>query len=109
MCARLLGGSGRGSHDGDIDDAVQQTFLEAWRCLHRFEGKSRFTTWLTRIAIHTSFSVRRRLRRLLLADDDRRGLTVVDGDSQTGQGGHGIGAYANLAGSTPADLGSGPD
>jgi RNA polymerase sigma-70 factor (ECF subfamily) len=79
MCARLLGGAGvHGKSDGDIDDAVQQTFLEAWRCLHRFEGKSRFTTWLTRIAIHTCFSVRRRLRRLFLADDDTRALALVE-------------------------------
>ena len=63
MCARLL------RRDVDVDDAVQQTFLEGWRCLHRFEGKSRFTTWLTRIAINTCFSARRRLRRLLLVDD----------------------------------------
>jgi RNA polymerase sigma-70 factor (ECF subfamily) len=79
MCARLLGNGGaHGRSDGDIDDAVQQTFLEAWRCLHRFEGKSRFTTWLTRIAIHTCFSVRRRLRRLLLAGDDARGLALIE-------------------------------
>ena len=73
MCARLL------ARKADVDDAVQQTFLEAWRCLHRFEGKSRFTTWLTRIAIHTCFSFRRRVRRLLLVDDDSLALTVVDG------------------------------
>jgi len=79
MCTRLLGGGGAfGRSDGDVDDAVQQTFLEAWRCLHRFEGKSRFTTWLTRIAIHTCFSVRRRLRRLLLAPDDERALGLVE-------------------------------
>ncbi len=74
MCARLL------SRKADVDDAVQQTFMEAWRCLHRFEGKSRFTTWLTRIAIHTCFSFRRKLRRLLLIDDvteERGGLSVV--------------------------------
>jgi RNA polymerase sigma-70 factor (ECF subfamily) len=75
MCTRLLGG-GRG--DGDVDDAVQQTFLEAWRCLHRFEGKSRFSTWLTRIAIHTCFSVRRRFRRLLLAQSEEQAVALVD-------------------------------
>lgn len=73
MCARLL------SRKADVDDAVQQTFLEAWRCLHRFEGKSRFTTWLTRIAIHTCFSLRRKLRRLLLVDEESQALTVVEG------------------------------
>jgi RNA polymerase sigma-70 factor (ECF subfamily) len=78
MCARLL------RKGDDVDDAVQQTFLEGWRCLHRFEGKSRFTTWLTRIAIHTCFSTRRRLKRLLLIDipdddENRASLSVVSG------------------------------
>lgn len=78
MCARLL------RRSDDVDDAVQQTFLEGWRCLHRFEGKSRFTTWLTRISIHTCFSTRRRLKRLLLVDipdddENRASLSVVSG------------------------------
>ncbi len=62
MCSRLL------RSNADVDDAVQQTFLEAWRSLHRFEGKSRFTTWLTRVAINTTFSLRRRVRRWVLVD-----------------------------------------
>lgn len=69
MCRRFLADA------SEVEDAVQQTFLEAWRCLARFEGRSRFTTWITRVAIHTCFSTRRRLRRLLLSalapDDDR--------------------------------------
>src|SRR5688572_6482738 len=67
MCARLLG------DPIDVEDAVQQSFLEAWRCLYRFEGKSRFTTWLTRIAIHTCFSARRRVRRLLFVAETAEG------------------------------------
>ncbi|OGQ10591.1 MAG: hypothetical protein A2138_07570 [Deltaproteobacteria bacterium RBG_16_71_12] len=63
MCTRLLADRGR------VDDAVQQTFLEAWRCLDRFEGRSRFTTWLTRIAIHTCFGLRRRLARLVFVGE----------------------------------------
>src|SRR5687768_15112264 len=50
MCARML------ADPSEVDDAVQQAFLEAWRCLPRFEGRSRFTTWITRVAIHTCFS-----------------------------------------------------
>lgn len=61
MCVRML------ADPGEVDDAVQQAFLEAWRCLPRFEGRSRFTTWITRVAIHTCFSTRRRLRRLLVS------------------------------------------
>ena len=65
MCARLL-------HErSDVEDAVQQAFLEAWRCLHKFEGRSRFTTWLTRIAIHTSLGLRRKVKRLVFTDEVR--------------------------------------
>lgn len=63
MCVRLLPDKSR------VDDAVQQTFLEAWRCLPRFEARSRFTTWLTRIAIHTCFGLRRRLARLVFVGE----------------------------------------
>ena len=40
----------------DIDlakDAVQETFLKAYRRMDRFEGKSSEKTWLIRIAINT--------------------------------------------------------
>ena len=36
----------------DAEDVVQETFLKAFVHLHRFEGKSSFSTWLTRIAIN---------------------------------------------------------
>lgn len=61
MCTRML------ADPAEVDDAVQQAFLEAWRCLGRFEGRSRFTTWITRVAIHTCFSTRRRLKRLFVS------------------------------------------
>ena len=33
-------------------DAAQEAFVKAWKALPRFEGKARFTTWLTRITIN---------------------------------------------------------
>lgn len=33
-------------------DVAQEVFVKAWRALERFEGNSRFSTWLTRIAIN---------------------------------------------------------
>lgn len=62
MCSRLL------RDPAEVEDAVQHAFLEAWRCLDRFEGRSRFSTWITRIAIHTCLGVRRRLKRLFVTD-----------------------------------------
>jgi RNA polymerase sigma-70 factor (ECF subfamily) len=44
----------------DAEDVVQQTFLKAFVHLHRFEGKSSFCTWLTRIAINEALMLLRR-------------------------------------------------
>jgi RNA polymerase sigma factor (sigma-70 family) len=64
FCARLLRGK------NEVEDAVQQVFLEAWRSLGRFEGRSLFSTWLTKIAIHTCLSFHRKSGRLVLSATD---------------------------------------
>lgn len=37
----------------DIEDAVQDTFVKAFQHIGEFQGRSRFSTWLTRIAVNT--------------------------------------------------------
>lgn len=64
FCSRLLRGR------FDVEDAVQQVFLEAWRSMGRFEGRSLFSTWLTKIAIHTCLSFHRKLGRVVLNSSD---------------------------------------
>jgi RNA polymerase sigma-70 factor (ECF subfamily) len=39
----------------DAEDAVQIAFLNAWRNLDAFQGRSRFSSWLTRITINSAF------------------------------------------------------
>ncbi|HTH47853.1 MAG TPA: sigma-70 family RNA polymerase sigma factor [Candidatus Limnocylindria bacterium] len=34
------------------EDLVQESLIEAWRCLSRFDGRCRFFTWLCSILIH---------------------------------------------------------
>ncbi len=36
----------------DADEVVQETFLRAYKNLDRFEGKSKFSTWVYRIAVN---------------------------------------------------------
>lgn len=39
----------------DAEDAVQTAFLDAMRHLDSFQGRSRFSSWLTRIALNSAF------------------------------------------------------
>ena len=41
-----------GLDDGEAQDVAQDTFVRAWRALPRFEGRSRFFTWLYRIGFN---------------------------------------------------------
>jgi RNA polymerase sigma-70 factor, ECF subfamily len=55
----------------DAEDVVQQTFQKAFTHLDKFEGRSAFSTWLTRIAIREALMFLRRSRGLreVLIDD----------------------------------------
>jgi RNA polymerase sigma-70 factor (ECF subfamily) len=47
----------------DAEDAVQSAFLDALRHLDGFEGRSRFSSWLTSIALNAAFMRLRASRR----------------------------------------------
>lgn len=46
------------------EDAVQEAFLNAFRGLDRFEGRSSIKTWLHRITVNSSLTKLRQLKRL---------------------------------------------
>lgn len=56
-----LGISGRAE---DAEDAVQSAFINAWQHLAQFEGRARFSTWVTRIAINEVLGKMRETGRL---------------------------------------------
>jgi len=51
-----------GNHS-DADDLAQETFLKAYRALGRFRFKSKFYTWIYRIAINTIISELKKSRK----------------------------------------------
>jgi RNA polymerase sigma-70 factor (ECF subfamily) len=57
-------------HPQDAEDALQDTFLRAYRAIHTFEGRSNIYSWLTRIAINSALMVHRghRVRAEVLFD-----------------------------------------
>ena len=73
------------ANEQDAEDLVQETFLRAFKQLHRFDGRAAFATWLHRIAANCALD-------LLRARKNREKSTVT----QTG------GAEFDLLDATPA-------
>src|SRR5689334_18376343 len=51
-------------NDDEAEDVMQDAFVRAYEHLHEFEGRARFSTWLTRIAVHEALARVRRGKRL---------------------------------------------
>ncbi|MEO0453437.1 MAG: sigma-70 family RNA polymerase sigma factor [Verrucomicrobiota bacterium] len=74
-------------HDDNLaEDVVQEAFLKAFRKLHLFRGKSKFSTWLYRIACNQAYDVMRKAGRRqkwlglfpLISDDEETEIEAVD-------------------------------
>ncbi len=59
-------------------DAVQEALMRAWQNIGRFEGRSQFSTWLTRIGINEAYRGLRKGNAELLQLDDSLGEQVPD-------------------------------
>jgi RNA polymerase sigma-70 factor, ECF subfamily len=59
------------------EDCTQDTFINAWRALARFETRSSLSTWLHRIAVNVSLAKRRKSTPV--------GPPLQDGDEDVGE------------------------
>lgn len=71
LCLRMT------SHPETAEDCTQETFVQAWRNLPRFESRSGFGTWLHRIAVNSVLAQRRR-RTERLGDEDSADAEMAD-------------------------------
>src|SRR5581483_7743047 len=46
--------------DPEVEDVMQQAYIQAYKHLRQFAGRAQLGTWLTRIAIHEALGRRRR-------------------------------------------------
>jgi RNA polymerase sigma-70 factor (ECF subfamily) len=46
--------------DPELEDVVQSAFLEVFRSLHSFEGRSKLSSWIARVALHVGYHHLRR-------------------------------------------------
>jgi RNA polymerase sigma-70 factor (ECF subfamily) len=66
----------------DASDFTQEVFLKVYRSLSRFEGKSRFSTWLYKIAYNTAINrVNRNKEYLSLATGEESGPLLCDNET----------------------------
>ena len=59
--------------DGEVEDVMQEAYVRAYRHLGQFEGRARFSTWLTRIAVNEA--IKRAVARGRFDPIDEEGLT----------------------------------
>jgi RNA polymerase sigma-70 factor (ECF subfamily) len=52
----------QGYVNSDVEDLVQETFVQAWKALKSFRSESKFSTWLYRIAVNRALRERKRLQ-----------------------------------------------
>lgn len=52
----------------DAEEAVQEAFLKTYQNLRRFQGHSKFSTWLTRIVLNESIGILRKRRRISIEE-----------------------------------------
>lgn len=64
LCYRMLGNS------EDAEDAAQETFLRAFKNIHRFDESRSFSTWLLSIAAHYCIDQQRRQRYRIISIED---------------------------------------
>ena len=54
--------------DSEMEDVIQQAYVNAFTHLDQFAGRARFSTWLSRIALYEAFARRRRRGRFVEMD-----------------------------------------
>jgi RNA polymerase sigma-70 factor, ECF subfamily len=61
----------------EAEDVMQQAYVNAYTHLRQFDGRARFSTWLTRIAVHEAIARARRRGRYEPLESDTRAVETM--------------------------------
>lgn len=64
-------------NDGRAQDLMQDTYVRAFEHLGQFDGRAKFSTWLTRIAVHESLTRQHRGNRLRRWNQSQNGKETL--------------------------------
>ncbi len=64
LCLRMTG------RQALAEEHCQEAFIKAWQALAKFQGKSKFSSWLYRIAVNVVLGHQRKYQYEVLADQD---------------------------------------
>ncbi len=79
ICHRILG------EPAAAEDAVQETFLRAFRFLGRFDDRAELSTWLHRIAVNAAIDELRKRRRHLWSTSHASAAVAVEESLPSGE------------------------
>ena len=72
--------------DAEAEDVMQDAYVRAYQNLASFEGRAKFVTWLTRIAVHEALTrSRRRLRFQALDPADESNGEIMQSPASSGR------------------------
>src|SRR5215471_17641431 len=78
-------------NDGEAEDVMQDAYVRAYEHLDQFAGRAKFSTWLTRIAVHEALARQRRGNRY----QELEPMSESDGDPMDG--------FASMAQNRPSN------
>jgi RNA polymerase sigma-70 factor, ECF subfamily len=64
--------------EAEVEDVMQQAYINAFTHLHQFEERAQFSTWMTRITLNEAFARRRTTQRSASVCADVRGDSGLD-------------------------------
>jgi RNA polymerase sigma-70 factor (ECF subfamily) len=65
----------------ELDDLVQDVFIQVFKSLPSFRGDARFSTWLHQVTMYAAYNHLRRPRRVTLADPEELAAVSAEGDA----------------------------